>query len=129
MAVYTDEVLRQNAAVFLRLSFPPYEEGAIYTMRRLRLSALVRQLGLSPLCGHDGDNFLCFVNGNGLTMQQWKMLPLLGLQELRRRADADSMDRGNRYDFLSLFACVCCSLLPQCPCVSVCLCVYLSFNC
>ena len=68
VVVYTDEVLRRNAAVLLRLSFPPYEEeGAIYTMRRLRLSALVRQLGLSPLCGHDGDNCLCFVNGNELT--------------------------------------------------------------
>ena len=62
--VYTDEFLRRNAAVLLRLSFPPYdEEGAIYTTRRLRLRTLVRQLGLSPLCGHDGDNCLCFVNG------------------------------------------------------------------
>ena len=62
--VYTDEFLRRNAAVLLRLSFPPYdEEGAIYITRRLRLRTLVRQLGLSPLCGHDGENCLCFVNG------------------------------------------------------------------
>ena len=68
VVVYTDEVLRQNAVVFLRLSFPPYEEeGAIYTLRRLRLCALVRQLGLSSLCGHDGENCLCYVNGIGLT--------------------------------------------------------------
>ena len=67
MIVYTDELLRMNAAILLRLSFPPYEEeGAIYTTRRLRLRTLVRQLGLSPLCGNDGDNCLCFVNGNEL---------------------------------------------------------------
>ena len=46
------------------LSFPPYEEeGAVYLPRRLLLRILVRQLGLSPLCGIDGENCLCFVNG------------------------------------------------------------------
>ena len=60
--VYTD--LRRDASVLLRLSFPPYdEEGAICIQRRLRLRTLVRQLGLSLLCGHDGENCLCFVNG------------------------------------------------------------------
>ena len=60
MIVYTDEFLRRDATV----SFPAYdEEEAIYTTRRLRLRTLVRQLELSPLCGHDGDNCLCFVNG------------------------------------------------------------------
>ncbi len=62
--VYSDEFLRRAASVLLRLSLPLYdEEGAIYVQRRLRLRALVRQLGLSPLCGQDGENCLCFVNG------------------------------------------------------------------
>ena len=102
VVVYTDEVLRQNAAVLLRLSFPPYEEeGAICTMRRLRLSALVRQLGLSPLFGHDADNCLCFVNGNELTndidaavedaafISCW-MLPLTTAEEVELVSIADS---------------------------------------
>ena len=68
VAVYTDDVLRQNAVALLRLSFPPYEEeGAIYTLRRLRLYALVSQLGLSSLRGQDGDNCLCYINGIELT--------------------------------------------------------------
>ena len=68
VAVYTDEVLRLNAVVLLRLSFPPYEEeGAIYTLRRLRLHALIGQLGLASLCGQDGDNCLCYINGIELT--------------------------------------------------------------
>ena len=62
--MYTDEFLRRDAAVLLRLRFPPYDqEGAIYVTRRLRLRLLVRQLGLTSLCGHDGENCLCFVNG------------------------------------------------------------------
>ena len=68
MAVYTDDVLRLNAVVLLRLSFPPYEEeGAIYTLRRLRLYALISQLGLVSLCGQDGDKgfTLVFLLGNG----------------------------------------------------------------
>ena len=49
--------------LLLRLSLSPHdEEGAIYVQRRLRLRMLVRQLGLSPLCGQDGENCLCFVN-------------------------------------------------------------------
>ena len=54
--------------MLLRFSFPPCEEeGAIYTLRRLRLYALVSQLGLSSLCGQDGDNCLCYINGIELT--------------------------------------------------------------
>ena len=100
--VYTDDFLRRNAAVLLRLSFPPYEEeGAIYTTRRLRLRTLVRQLGLSPLCGHDGDNCLCFVNGNELAndfdaavedaafISCW-MLPLTTSEEVELVSIADS---------------------------------------
>ena len=30
--------------------------------RRLRLRYLIRQLGISPLCGDDGDDCLCYVN-------------------------------------------------------------------
>ena len=38
VTVYTDDVLRLNAVVLLHFRFPPYdEEGAIYTLRRLRL--------------------------------------------------------------------------------------------
>ena len=100
--VYTDELLRINAAVLLRLSFPPYEEeGTIYTSRRLRLRTLVRQLGLSTLCGHDGDNCLCFVNGNELGndvdaavedaafISCW-MLPLSTSEEVELVSVADS---------------------------------------
>ena len=63
--MYSDEVLQSAASVLIRLSLSPHdEEGAIYVQRRLRLSRmLVRQLGLSPLCGVDGDNCLCYVNG------------------------------------------------------------------
>ena len=35
--------------------------------RRLRLRYLIRQLGISPLCGDDGDDCLCYVNGLELT--------------------------------------------------------------
>ena len=42
VTVYTDDVLRLNAVVLLHLRFPPYdEEGAIYTLRRLRLHTLI----------------------------------------------------------------------------------------
>ena len=70
-------------------------------MRRLRLGALVRQLGLSPLCGHDGDNCLCYINGNGLTndidaavedaafISCW-MLPLTVAEEVEVVSIADS---------------------------------------
>ena len=41
--VYTDELLRRDASVLLRLSLPPFEEeGAIYLPRRLVLKTLVR---------------------------------------------------------------------------------------
>ena len=102
VVVYTDDVLRQNAVVFLRLSFPPYEEeGAIYTLRRLRLCALVSQLGLSSLCGYDGDNCLCYANGIELTndieaavedaafISCW-MLPLRVAEEVEVVSIADS---------------------------------------
>ena len=66
--VYSNEFLRQAAAVLLQLSLPPHDaEGAIYVPRRLRLSGLVRQLEVSPLCGQDGDNCLCYINGIELT--------------------------------------------------------------
>ena len=69
--VYTDDFLRRDASVLLRLSFPPYEEeGAVYLPRRLLLRTLVRQCGLSPMCGPDGDNCLCFVNGAELTNER-----------------------------------------------------------
>ena len=56
------------------------------------------QLGLSPLCGHDGDNCLCFVNGNGLTndidaaafISCW-MLPLTVAEEVELVSIADSV--------------------------------------
>ncbi len=71
VVVYTDEFLRRDASVLLRLSFPPYEEeGAVYLPRRLRMKTLIRQLGLQALCGVDGDNCLCFVNGAELTAYQ-----------------------------------------------------------
>ena len=68
VTVYTDDVLRLNAVVLLHLTFPPYdEEGAIYTLRRLRLYTLIEQLGLEALCGQNGDNCLCYINGIELT--------------------------------------------------------------
>ena len=54
--VYTDEFLRR--------------EGAVYLQRRLRLRALVKQLGRSLLCGQDGENCFCFVNGVELTNER-----------------------------------------------------------
>ena len=66
--VYTDDYLRWDASVLLRLCFRPYdEEGAVYCPRRSLMRMLVRQLGLQSLCGIDGDNCLCFVNGAELT--------------------------------------------------------------
>ena len=63
VVVYSDELLQGAASVLLRLSLSPHDaEGAIYVQRRLRLRILVRQLGLSPLCGEDGENCLCYVN-------------------------------------------------------------------
>ena len=38
--------------------------------RRLRLRYLIRQLGISPLCGDDGDDCLCYVNGLELTNER-----------------------------------------------------------
>ena len=68
VTVYTDDVLRLNAVVLLHLRFPPYdEEGAIYTLRRLRLHILIGQLGLEALCGQNGDSCLCYINGIELT--------------------------------------------------------------
>ena len=68
VTVYTDDVLRLNAVVLLHLKFPPYdEEGAIYTLRRLRLHTLIGQLGLEALCGQNGDSCLCYINGIELT--------------------------------------------------------------
>ena len=79
VVVYSEEVLQGSASVLLRLSLPPHDaEGAIYVRRRLRLRYLIRQLGISPLCGDDGDECLCYVNGMSLPMigKQWKTLPL-----------------------------------------------------
>ena len=68
VVVYSDEVLQGSASVLLRLSLPPHDaEGAIYVRRRLRLRYLIRQLGISPLCGDVGDECLCYVNGMELT--------------------------------------------------------------
>ena len=68
VVVYSEEVLQGSASVLLRLSLPPHDaEGAIYVRRRLRLRYLIRQLGISPLCGDDGDDCLCYVNGLELT--------------------------------------------------------------
>ena len=73
VVVYSEEVLQGSASVLLRLTLPPHDaEGAIYVRRRLRLPYLIRQLGISPLCGDDGDECLCYVNGMELTY------PLLG---------------------------------------------------
>ena len=63
VVVYTDDYLRRDASVFLKLSFPPYrDEGAIYCPRRLSKRLLVHQLGLQLVCGVDGDNCFCSVN-------------------------------------------------------------------
>ncbi len=71
VVVYSDELLQSAASVLIRLSLSPHdEEGAIYVQRRLRLRTLVRQLGLSPLCGVDGDNCLCYVNGMELVNER-----------------------------------------------------------
>ena len=68
VTVYTDDVLRLNAVLLLHLKFPPYdEEGAIYTLTRLRLHTLIGQLGLEALCGQNGDSCLCYINGIELT--------------------------------------------------------------
>ena len=71
VVVYSEEVLQGSASVLLRLSLPPHDaEGAIYVRRRLRLRYLIRQLGISPLCGDDGDDCLCYVNGLELTNER-----------------------------------------------------------
>ena len=60
--VYTDELLRGDASVLLRLCFPPYEEeGAVYLPRRLLMKTLVRQLGAATLvwCGWGQLPMLC----------------------------------------------------------------------
>ena len=68
VVVYSDEVLQGSASVLLRLSLPPHDaEGAIYVRRRLRLRYLIRQLGISLLCGDVGDECLCYVNGMELS--------------------------------------------------------------
>ena len=68
VVVYSDEVLQGSASVLLRLSLPPHDaEGAIYVRRRLRLRYLIRQLGISLLCGAVGDECLCYVNGMELS--------------------------------------------------------------
>ena len=71
VVVYSEEVLQGSASVLLRLSLPPHDaEGAIYVRRRLRLRYLIRQLGISPLCGDGGDDCLCYVNGLELTNER-----------------------------------------------------------
>ena len=55
VVVYSDDVLQGSASVLLRLSLPPHDaEGAIYVRRRLRVRYLIRQLGISLLCGDAG---------------------------------------------------------------------------
>ena len=80
VVVYSEEGLQGSASVLLRLSLPPHDaEGAIYVRRRLRLRYLIRQLGLSPLCGDDGDECLCYVNGMELSNDRemaWMTRPL-----------------------------------------------------
>ena len=67
VVVYTDEYLTRDASVLLRLSLPPYSgEGAIYCPRMMSKRVLIRQLGLQLVCGVDGDNCMCFINGAGL---------------------------------------------------------------
>ena len=64
----SDDVLQGSASVLLRLSLPPHDaEGAIYVRRRLRLRYLIRQLGISLLCGDAGAECLCYVNGMELS--------------------------------------------------------------
>ena len=71
VVVYSDELLQGAASVLLRLSLSPHDaEGAIYVRRRLRLRYLIRQLGLSPLCGEDGGNCLCYINSLELTNER-----------------------------------------------------------
>ena len=102
VTVYTDDVLKLNAVVLLHLRFPPYdEEGAIYTLRRLRLHTLIGQLGLEVVCGQNGDNCLCYINGIELTKDSeaavedaafisgW-MLPLTVADEVEVVSIADS---------------------------------------
>ena len=68
VVVYSDDVLQGSASVLLRLSLPPHDaEGAIYVRRRLRLRYLIRQLGISLLCGDAGAECLCYVNGMELS--------------------------------------------------------------
>ena len=68
VVVYSDEVLQGSASVLLRLGLPPHDaEGAIYVRRRLRLRYLIRQLGISLLCGDAGAECLCYVNGMELS--------------------------------------------------------------
>ena len=68
LVVYSDDVLQGSASVLLRLSLPPHDaEGAIYVRRRLRLRYLIRQLGISLLCGDAGAECLCYVNGMELS--------------------------------------------------------------
>ena len=63
VVVYTDDYLRRDASVFLKLSLPPYrDEGEIYCPRRLSKRLLVHRLGLQLVCGVDGDNCFCSVN-------------------------------------------------------------------
>ena len=66
--MYSDEVLQGSAAVLLRLYLFPHEaEGAVYVPRRLRLHMLIQQLGLSLVCGLDGEMCMCYVNNVELT--------------------------------------------------------------
>ena len=121
--VYTDDFLRRDASVLLHLSFPPYEEeGAVYLPRRLLLRTLVRQLGLSPLCGIDGENCLCFVNGAELTNEReaavedaaflacW-MLPLVTSEVIEEVSIEDSASEhsvvlvANGHEAGEVFAC------------------------
>ena len=68
VVVYSDDDLQGSASVLLRLSLPPHDaEGAIYVRRRLRLRYLIRQLGISLLCGDAGAECLCYVNGMELS--------------------------------------------------------------
>ena len=71
VVVYSDELLQGAASVLLRLSLSPHDaEGAIYVRRRMRLRYLIRQLGISPLCGEDGRDCLCYINGLELTNER-----------------------------------------------------------
>ena len=71
VVVYSDELLQGAASVLLRLSLSPHDaEGAIYVRRRMRLRYLIRQLGISPLCGDDGEDCLCYINCLELTNER-----------------------------------------------------------